>query len=197
MPKISEARRVERRSEIMDAALRCFLRTGYNGTSMADIIAESGLSAGAIYSYFPGKQQLVRAVAERILDARRTELEAASAQRALSPAGVVRVLAQGVRANAPLPVLLQVWGEATVDPELRAAVQSVLLHMRATIAGVLGRWAEGHADELPLPAAEWAAVAAPVVMGMIPSFLLQSVLVDGFDDEAFLRGVDLVLPSHP
>lgn len=179
----------------MDAALRCFLRTGYQGTSMADIIAESGLSAGAIYSYFSGKQELVRAVAERILGDRRAELETASAEHALSPAGVVRVLAAGVRTGAPLPVLLQVWGEATVDAELRAEVQSLLLLMRSTIAGVLGRWAELHADELPLPPAEWAAVAAPVVMGMIPSFLLQAVLVDGFDDEAFLRGVDLVLPS--
>ncbi|MDQ2744986.1 MAG: TetR/AcrR family transcriptional regulator [Chloroflexota bacterium] len=36
--------------EIAGAALRCFGRWGFQGTSVADIIAESGLSAGAIQS---------------------------------------------------------------------------------------------------------------------------------------------------
>ena len=49
MPKVSEQHREARRDQIVDAALRCFSRKGFQRTSMADIIAESGLSAGAIY----------------------------------------------------------------------------------------------------------------------------------------------------
>lgn len=196
MPKISDAKRAARRGEITDAALRCFHRTGYQRTSMADIIAESGLSAGAIYSYFPSKQELLVAVAEQILDARRAELEAAGATHPISPAAMVRMMAAGVRAQAPIPVLIQVWGEATVDPDLRALVQVVFGRLRATVEAGLTRWAEEHTGEIPRPPAEWAAAAAPVLMGVIPGFVLQSAIIDDFDADAFLANVGLMLPDR-
>ena len=49
MPKVTDEYRVARRDEIIDVAIRCFLRQGYARTSVADLVAESGLSAGAIY----------------------------------------------------------------------------------------------------------------------------------------------------
>lgn len=195
MPKISEAKKDERRAAIMDAAQRCFLRNGYQRTSMADIIAESGLSAGAIYGYFTGKQELIRSVAERILDARRAELESAGMDHPLSPAEIVRMLATGVRAQAPIPVLIQVWGEATVDPDLRAMVQTVLGRMSATVAAGLTRWAEQRRHDLAVPPDEWARTAAPVVLSMLPGFVLQSALIDDFDDDAYLAALSHVLPG--
>ena len=81
MPKVTEAHRTARRDEIIGAALRCFAAKGYQRTSMADVIEESGLSAGAIYGYFAGKQELFAAVAGRVLEARQGELEAAARAR--------------------------------------------------------------------------------------------------------------------
>lgn len=194
MPKISEAKRASRRAEITDAALRCFVRAGYQRTSMADIIAESGLSAGAIYSYFDGKQQLVKAVAEQILDARRAELAAASADHAVSPAGIIRMLAAGVRAQAPVQVLIQVWAEATVDDDLRALMQEVLGRMRGTVVASLARWAAEHPSADGLSPEDWAARTAPVLMSVMPGYILQSAIVDDFDDAAYLDAVGLLLP---
>jgi AcrR family transcriptional regulator len=48
----------ERRKQIMDAALTCFTRKGYTNTTMDDIVAESGLSKGALYWYFKSKDDL-------------------------------------------------------------------------------------------------------------------------------------------
>ncbi len=48
-----------RRELIIAAASQCFSRTGFHGTSMADIIQESGLSAGQIYRYYTAKQCIV------------------------------------------------------------------------------------------------------------------------------------------
>lgn len=77
MPKVTDEYRVARRDEIIDVAIRCFLRQGYARTSVADLVAESGLSAGAIYGNFPGgKQELFVSAAARILTARRDELAA-------------------------------------------------------------------------------------------------------------------------
>ena len=75
MPKVTEAHRQARRSEITDAALRCFAAKGFRGTSMADIIAASGLSAGAIYGHYASKEELFAAAARQVLSARTVELE--------------------------------------------------------------------------------------------------------------------------
>ena len=197
MPRISEARREQRRAEIVDAALRCFVRNGYQRTSMADIIAESGLSAGAIYGYFPGKSELVRSAAARILAGRREEIAAAGATRALSPAEIARMLVDGIRREAPLAVLVQVWGEATVDEELRDLVREPLEVVHETVATNLERWALEHPDRIPAGAAArtWAHESAPVLMGLVPGFVLQRALRPGFDEETFLRAIGTLLPA--
>lgn len=61
MPKISDERRAERRAQIIDAARRCFQRDGVQATTMDDIVRASGLSAGAVYSYFKSKDDLTLA----------------------------------------------------------------------------------------------------------------------------------------
>lgn len=48
----------ERRTQIIQAALVCFTRKGYNNTTMDDIVAESGLSKGTLYWYFESKDAL-------------------------------------------------------------------------------------------------------------------------------------------
>ena len=58
-PKVDVAD--ERRAQIMEAALACFTRKGYNNTTMDDIAAESGLSKGSLYWYFKGKDDLFAA----------------------------------------------------------------------------------------------------------------------------------------
>jgi AcrR family transcriptional regulator len=55
-PKVDVAD--ERRAQIIQAALACFTRKGYNNTTMDDIVAESGLSKGSLYWYFKSKDDL-------------------------------------------------------------------------------------------------------------------------------------------
>lgn len=61
MPKISDARRAERRTQYLDAARRCISRQGIARTRMEDITAEAGLSSGSTYLYFATKDELIRA----------------------------------------------------------------------------------------------------------------------------------------
>ncbi len=53
-----------RRRQILDAAMSCFRRRGFHQTSMQEICAEAGLSAGALYRYFPSKSEIIAAIAE-------------------------------------------------------------------------------------------------------------------------------------
>jgi AcrR family transcriptional regulator len=52
----------DRRTQILDAALKCFLERGYLATSIADIRRLSGASTGSIYHFFPNKGALARAL---------------------------------------------------------------------------------------------------------------------------------------
>lgn len=51
-----------RRQQILDAALRCFLERGYAATSIADIRKASGASTGSIYHFFENKGALALAL---------------------------------------------------------------------------------------------------------------------------------------
>jgi AcrR family transcriptional regulator len=59
---------VERRAQIIEAALACYRRQGYVNTTMDDIVAESGLSKGAIYWYFKSKDDLFQAALTSIFE---------------------------------------------------------------------------------------------------------------------------------
>jgi AcrR family transcriptional regulator len=64
VPKISPAHEQQRRAQILAAATTCFARQGYHATSMDDVVRECGLSVGAIYSYFPSKEDLFLALSD-------------------------------------------------------------------------------------------------------------------------------------
>jgi TetR/AcrR family transcriptional regulator, cholesterol catabolism regulator len=54
-----------RQAEVLDQALALFLERGYENVSLNDLLAAAGTSKGAFYHYFPSKQALVTALAQR------------------------------------------------------------------------------------------------------------------------------------
>jgi TetR/AcrR family transcriptional regulator, transcriptional repressor of aconitase len=65
MPKISEERKAERREQILEGARHCFAEHGYEGATVAKLEREIGLSRGAIFNYFPSKEDLFLELAAR------------------------------------------------------------------------------------------------------------------------------------
>ena len=63
MRQASAQLRSDRRSEILDAAQRCFARTGFHQTSMQQVCSEAGMSAGNVYRYFPSKEAIIAGIA--------------------------------------------------------------------------------------------------------------------------------------
>src|SRR5262245_35645316 len=54
------------RRELLDATIRVLLKRGYEGTRVAEIASEAGVTAGAIYNHFSSKSELLKAaVTER------------------------------------------------------------------------------------------------------------------------------------
>ena len=82
MPRVSDDYRRARRDEIARAAIRCLERKGVHDTSIADIVEESGLSTGAIYSHFSSKSELARYIVAEYLFPRLHDLERSADVRA-------------------------------------------------------------------------------------------------------------------
>ena len=55
----------DRRAAILDAAERCFSRSGFHQTSMNDICQAAGMSPGNLYRYFPSKEAIIAGITER------------------------------------------------------------------------------------------------------------------------------------
>ena len=65
MPKLKPEVQHQRRERILDAAERCFARSGFHRTTMHDICKEAGVSPGALYVYFDSKEALIAGISER------------------------------------------------------------------------------------------------------------------------------------
>lgn len=63
MPRLSETEKEARRRRVLDGARRCFARYGYEGATVVRLEEEIRLSRGAIFNWFPSKQELFLALA--------------------------------------------------------------------------------------------------------------------------------------
>src|SRR4028119_2398833 len=110
---------------------------------MADVIAASGLSAGAVYRYFRSKDELIAAIVERVLGeaAGRFELLLqgdAAPDPAVAVGAAVQLVAD-VATRGPVDltrVAVQAWGEALRNPEVHAVVDRAYRTMRGPLAGI-------------------------------------------------------------
>ncbi len=69
MSSTSQERRHARiREEILESASRAFARKGFHGTSVDEVAREAGLSPSSLYRYFGGKEDLYRALVDRIAE---------------------------------------------------------------------------------------------------------------------------------
>jgi AcrR family transcriptional regulator len=125
VPRVSAAHEQEVRDRILTAALRVFSEKGYHNATIADVVRESGLSVGAIYTYFTGKDELIRLSCDQIatqgLDqlAERLGPATTTAERM---AIAVRLYVESIDEYEGAPgqiTLLQAWAEADREPVVR------------------------------------------------------------------------------
>jgi AcrR family transcriptional regulator len=142
MPKVSQAHLDARRQQILDAARARFARHGFAHTSMADIVAESGLSIGAIYRYFTSKEEIVVGVCEQAGGALPQALTAETVNGFLEH---VRAMA---REKGHARLVAQIYAEAALSPSLAAVVRQQLAAERAAVAALVPEHRRGDAEQI-------------------------------------------------
>lgn len=126
MPRITPAHEAEVRERIVSAALRVFGERGFHGATMQDVVRESGLSVGAIYTYFKGKDDLFLATCDLASGRGLGELAArlgsgrTVAERLAIAVGFYFDSAEETAAGpGDADFLVQAWAQADAEPAAR------------------------------------------------------------------------------
>ncbi|WP_433824940.1 TetR/AcrR family transcriptional regulator [Actinoplanes sp. CA-015351] len=190
MPRVSEAHLAARRQQIIDAAVRCFVRKGFHQSSMQDVIKEADLSVGAFYRYFKSKNELITAIAGEKIGEVTSVLDAVLEADPMPPVPEIvdRVLAlvdRSIDGGGPVRIAVQVWGEAVHDPEVAAIVAEIYGRVRSRAVHIAERAQAG---------GQLSAEADPVgvggaLFGLIQGYILQRILIGNMDRTQYVNGV--------
>lgn len=198
MPKVSEAHLRARRRQILDAAAACFARDGFHRTSMQDIVRESGISAGLVYRYFASKEEMIAAIVTEWHEQRQALVEPGAGGAGGDPAELAELAPAYLEllraigkpdAREGLRLGVQVWAESVRTPQIRDLVRRGVDRPRVPVADLIrqaqrdGRVPE-HLDPDGL---------ARVFIAIYQGLMLQTVLDDAMDHDAFVRTVEAIL----
>jgi|HubBroStandDraft_1064217.scaffolds.fasta_scaffold254228_2 AcrR family transcriptional regulator len=128
-----------RRTEILDAALRCFDRQGVTATTIEDIRAESGASIGSIYHQFASKDEILTHLYCQAVSSFGAGLTKALRSKRHPKQGLraaVQFHVRWIDVHRPLARIMLRWDES----ELSVAGQAKLREESRRFAKELGLW---------------------------------------------------------
>lgn len=198
MPKISDEKRAARRAQILEAAWACFQKEGLHATTMDDIIRASGLSAGAVYSYYPSKDELILAAVTTSLSGL-TALVAPLLQATPAPAPAqllqqITTTIDGftVRQGYDLKrVALLGWAEAQRNERLRETMRGFYLAFRGQLEQALARSPQAGQPKHGVSGED----AAKALLAMIVGFVVQGALLGDVEPGDLSRGLAGLAPG--
>jgi AcrR family transcriptional regulator len=171
MPKLSDAALDARRNHILRAAEQCFARSGFRSTTIEDVKRAAGVSTGAIYTYFPNKEAMMRALLEAARDERKKQLERAT-QGGAEEGGQALLLLEwaaavfGPQGQHAARIDVNLWAEALRSARIgklaRAALQEATDAVSRVVAAQLR--AKGTADAFDANAA--ASLLVAIYLGL-------------------------------
>ena len=131
MRKSAEARR----EELIACAMESYLELGLGRAGHGDVAKRAGVSTGTVFNYFPSRQDLTRAVLDRVRARTLTVLDAVGEPSASVADNVARIrdtLDAFSREGPNIEKLLLSWGNSFA-PDLRASYLELQDEMLARI----------------------------------------------------------------
>jgi len=184
----AEAKKRNRRQQILKAARRVFAEKGYHGAHVSDVIKAAGIARGTFYLYFESKSAIFLELVDGLLEELRASITGVDTDDDAPPVeqqlvGTIRKLLHLVVENRMLTTIVireAVGVDAEVDERLKAFYAELLDYIRTALDN--GK-KMGFVRELDTE------VAALCVLGTIKQLLEQLVMSD---DERFAADVDRV-----
>ena len=176
------------------------IEQGFHKTTMADVIRESGLSAGAVYSYFKSKDELIGAIADVALsNVDEVFKKILASPDPVTPVTALRTALEFIVEQAAAPggdvtrVGVQAWAEALQNDAVMATASEKYALLRGHFADVARRaQADGTIDAAADPDE-----VAQVLFGLIPGFILQRLILGDVTPDSYSAGLAAILPQPP
>ncbi len=124
MPKVSEEHKTAVRARLILAAIDCFRERGYERMSIRDVLAKSGLSAGAFYHYFNSKDDLVASVGEAIAEVELGGVSLGSSEWNSAGEGIAEIATSIFRPREAFSLLPLSRAQAAHVPAIRESIAS-------------------------------------------------------------------------
>jgi AcrR family transcriptional regulator len=179
--KPAAGKRAKTRRRLVEAAVEVVAEKGFHGASVDDIAARAGLSIGALYSNFGGKDELLFAIFDEHVQWFERTLEATA--EAGDPA---RAVAEWIGSLARDPeqflIFVEFWAYAVRRSEVRDRLAARLAEMREAVAATVARRGD-RSEEESSPAPE---VVAQLVLALGRGLALEKLAdPEAVSDEAF------------
>src|SRR5262245_11836587 len=157
---------------------------------MQDVIREANLSVGAVYRYFPSKNDLIMTFAEQAVDQVAGLFEELGRRQppptlAEAMQSAVNLVTDETGPDGVFRLAIQIWSEAVRDPGLREVVRKVYGRMQAAMV-LLARRAQENGGLPPDAAPEAVGV---VLLALMPGYAVQRVVTGGPTPQAFKSGL--------
>jgi AcrR family transcriptional regulator len=174
--------RAQTRQRLLLAAGEVFAQRGYDRASLDDVAAAAGLTKGAVYSSFAGKDDLFYALMRERID-ERLALVTEAVERQTTVSDMTRDagsgLAQLMSSQRDWHLLfIEFWARAVRDPELH----DEFARERRSVRGLVAQFLEARAAEagvnLPAPAEQLAVAVLALSNGIAIEHLADPETVD-------------------
>ncbi len=139
---------LDRRAQILDAAIICFAKRGFHQTSMHDVSAEAGISVGLIYRYFANKEAVIAAMADKHKQEIQELLERARQAPSLFESLEILFTAHCCE-NSPKVLsafVVDLYAEASRNPPIADLVRDVLETAMDGVTDLIARSPEAKQD---------------------------------------------------
>jgi AcrR family transcriptional regulator len=113
----------QRRTQILDAAEHTIARTGFEGFRVRDIADQVGINIATLHYYFPTKQLLIEAMAQRIVRALKPVQSSLDDPRQALTNHIENILTRFAANKDPFVVLNELNARAARDAELHAVLR--------------------------------------------------------------------------
>lgn len=136
-----QQRGLQRQTEILQAAGLVMVEVGYNDTTTNAIAARAGISPGSLYQFFPNKEAIANALAQRYTDELHTHWDStfSTEMAALPLITLVDLLIDSlISFNAERPGFAVLFFGEDVSPQLAAMGHELHDGMIARFAGLIG-----------------------------------------------------------
>jgi AcrR family transcriptional regulator len=135
--RVGRITKMEVRERILDAALALLARGGAAELTQPRIARAAGIRQSHLTYYFPTRDALLQAVADRSIDALAATLMRAARRGRLGSDTLPRALARAITDKGRTRTMLALVGTADRDPEVRKRLRRFIGEARARLSGVV------------------------------------------------------------